>query len=134
MTGDPGPVMARVDLEQMTQVVVNLVMNAVHASRPGGAIAILLDRARAVPPAEDGRGELPCTRIAVRDEGAGIPPEALPHIFEPFFTTKDIGEGTGLGLSVAYGIVKDHGGWIDVVSRPGEGSAFTVWLPEGGRA
>ena len=134
VTGDPGPVMARVDLEQMTQVVMNLVMNAVHASSPGGAISIKLDRARAVPPAEDGRGELPCTRIAVRDEGAGIPPEALPHIFEPFFTTKDIGEGTGLGLSVAYGIVKDHGGWIDVASRPGEGSAFTVWLPEGGRA
>jgi signal transduction histidine kinase len=126
--------MARVDLEQMTQVVMNLVMNAVHASSPGGAISIKLDRARAVPPAEDGRGELACTRIAVRDEGAGIPPEALPHIFEPFFTTKDIGEGTGLGLSVAYGIVKDHGGWIDVVSRAGKGSAFTVWLPEGGRA
>jgi len=134
VAGDPGPVMARVDLEQMTQVVLNLVMNAVHASRPGGAIAITLDRARAVPPAEDGRGELPCARIAVTDVGAGIPPEALPHIFEPFFTTKDVGEGTGLGLSVAYGIVKDHGGWIDVVSRAGEGSVFTVWLPEGGRA
>ena len=84
-----------------------------------------------MPPAEDGRGEQPCLRIEVRDEGRGIAADALPRIFEPFFTTKDVGEGTGLGLSVAYGIVKDHGGWIDVASRVGEGSTFTVWLPEG---
>ena len=134
VTGDSQKVMVRVDVEQMTQVLMNLVMNAVHASPSGGVVSIGLDRARAVPPAEDGRGEQPCARIEVRDEGTGVPPDALPHIFEPFFTTKDIGEGTGLGLSVAYGIVKDHGGWIDVVSRPGDGSVFTVWLPEGGRA
>jgi signal transduction histidine kinase len=85
-----------------------------------------------VPPAEDGRGEQACLCIEVRDEGAGITSDALAHIFEPFFTTKDVGEGTGLGLSVAYGIVKDHGGWIDVSSRLGAGSVFTVWLPEEG--
>ncbi|MGO9833151.1 MAG: sensor histidine kinase [Polyangiaceae bacterium] len=129
-----GAIMSQVDLEQMTQVVMNLVMNAVHASASGGTVSIALGRATAVPPAEDGRGAQPCTRIEVKDDGTGIPPVSLPHIFEPFFTTKDVGEGTGLGLSVAYGIVKDHGGWIDVVSRPGEGSAFTVWLPDGGRA
>ena len=130
--GAAAPVSARVDLEQLTQVVMNLVMNAVHASRSGGVVSISLGRATALPPAEDGRGEQQCSRIQVKDEGTGIPTGALPHIFEPFFTTKDIGEGTGLGLSVAYGIVKDHGGWIDVVSRPGEGSVFTVWLPDGG--
>jgi signal transduction histidine kinase len=66
----------------------------------------------------------------VRDHGAGIEPDNLGHIFEPFFTTKDIGEGTGLGLSVAYGIVQDHGGWIDVKSKVGEGSMFSVYLPK----
>ncbi len=61
----------------------------------------------------------------------GIPEENVQHLFEPFFTTKAVGEGTGLGLSIAYGIVQEHGGWIDVTSRPGEGSCFTVFLPEG---
>jgi signal transduction histidine kinase len=123
-----------VDREQMTQVVLNLVMNAVHASPPGGEVVIRLSHDKAVPPAEDGRPEQPCVRIEVRDRGTGIALDALPRIFEPFFTTKGVGEGTGLGLSVVYGIVKDHGGWIDVDSAQGKGSVFTVWLPERGRA
>jgi signal transduction histidine kinase len=118
----------------MTQVVLNLVMNAVHASPPGRDVVIALSHDKAVPPAEDGRPEQPCVRIEVRDHGTGITHDALPRIFEPFFTTKDVGEGTGLGLSVVYGIVKDHGGWIDVDSSEGKGSVFTVWLPERGRA
>jgi two-component system NtrC family sensor kinase len=134
ITGAADPLLGQVDPEQMTQVILNLVMNAVHATESGRAVLVTLGRGRATPPAEDGRGELACLRIEVRDEGAGIPAESLTRIFEPFFTTKDVGEGTGLGLSVAYGIVKDHGGWIDVASRPGVGSVFTVWLPEGGRA
>lgn len=128
--GDEQPLPGRVDSEQMTQVVLNLVMNAVHATASGGAVSVKLGRGRAVPPAEASRGEQACVCIEVHDEGSGIAPEALPHIFDPFFTTKDVGEGTGLGLSVAYGIVKDHGGWIDVASRVGEGSTFTVWLPD----
>ena len=64
----------------------------------------------------------------MEDEGDGIAAENLPRIFEPFFTTKDVGEGTGLGLSVAYGIVREHGGWIDVESNPGAGSRFTCFL------
>jgi two-component system, NtrC family, sensor kinase len=134
VSGSAEPLRGHIDPEQMTQVVLNLVMNAVHATESGKAVSIALGRGRAVPPAEDGRSEQPCLRIEVLDAGSGIAPDALPHIFEPFFTTKDVGEGTGLGLSVAYGIVKDHGGWIDVTSRLGEGSAFTVWLPEGGRS
>jgi two-component system NtrC family sensor kinase len=134
VAGGATPLEGQVDPEQMTQVVLNLVMNAVHASASGTSVSVALGRGRAMPPAEDGRSEQPCLRIEVRDEGTGIAPEALSHIFEPFFTTKEVGEGTGLGLSVAYGIVKDHGGWIDVVSRLGEGSTFTVWLPEGGRS
>jgi two-component system NtrC family sensor kinase len=130
---DATPLPCHVDPEQMTQVVLNLVLNAVHASAPGDTVAIALGRGRAVPPPEDGRAELSCARVEIRDHGTGIPTDALTRIFEPFFTTKDVGEGTGLGLSVAYGIVKDHGGWIEVISRPGEGSVFTVWLPDQGR-
>jgi signal transduction histidine kinase len=68
--------------------------------------------------------------MSVADEGEGIGREALPHLFEPFFTTKDVGEGTGLGLSVAWGIVQEHGGWIDVKSGRGHGSEFSILLPE----
>jgi len=67
-------------------------------------------------------------RVTVEDQGRGIGAEALPHIFEPFFTTKDVGEGTGLGLSVAHGIVTDHGGWIDVESEPGRGTRVAIFL------
>ena len=70
-------------------------------------------------------------RIDVVDQGAGIAAEARPHIFEPFFTTKPVGEGTGLGLSVAHGIVLDHGGWIDVDTLEGRGTRFSVFLPLG---
>jgi signal transduction histidine kinase len=68
--------------------------------------------------------------IYVLDEGEGIPAENIQSIFEPFFTTKDIGKGTGLGLSLAYGIVQEHGGWIEVKSKKGEGSCFSVYLPQ----
>jgi two-component system NtrC family sensor kinase len=128
-----GAISARADSEQLTQVVTNLVMNALDASASGGTVSVAVGRDRAVPPADDGRPELACVRIDVHDEGAGIAPESMSRVFEPFFTTKRIGEGTGLGLSIAYGIAKDHGGWIDVASRVGHGSTFTVWLPEGGR-
>jgi signal transduction histidine kinase len=131
VTGGLEPIPCPVDAEQMVKVVLNLAMNAVHASAPGQAVTIVVGRGTAMPPAEDGRAEQACARIEVRDRGTGISTEALTRIFEPFYTTKDVGEGTGLGLSVAYGIVKDHGGWVDVVSHPGEG---TVWLPERGRA
>ena len=71
--------------------------------------------------------------IEVRDQGVGIPEEHMQQLFEPFFTTKEVGAGTGLGLSIAYGIVQEHGGWIDVTSRVGEGSCFTVFLPQGAK-
>jgi signal transduction histidine kinase len=67
--------------------------------------------------------------VRVVDAGGGIEPDALPRIFEPFFTTKDVGQGTGLGLAVAEGIVEEHGGRIEVTSAPGAGASFTVRLP-----
>ena len=69
--------------------------------------------------------------LEVKDEGEGIAPENLSRIFEPFFTTKPVGEGTGLGLSIVAGIVREHGGSIDVASVPGEGTTFRVRLPHG---
>jgi two-component system, NtrC family, sensor kinase len=124
------PVRVSMDTAQMEQVVTNLVMNAVHASQEGGEVRIAIGREHAEPPPDDGRPSMTCVRLDVVDDGAGIPPENLTKIFEPFFTTKPIGEGTGLGLSVVYGIVKDHGGWIAVDAAPGKGSRFTVWLPD----
>jgi len=81
------------------------------------------------PPADIEGTEGPYVCVRVADEGEGIAEENIPHLFEPFFTTKDVGEGTGLGLSVAYGIVRDHGGWIAVKSELGKGSLFAVYLP-----
>ncbi len=65
----------------------------------------------------------------MRDDGEGIAADVLAHIFEPFFTTKDVGEGTGLGLAVSYGIIREHGGWITVESKVNHGSTFRVYLP-----
>ena len=95
----------------------------------GGKLAVTTEW---LPVVADRPGE---RKVAVRitDTGTGIPPTVLPHIFEPFYTTRPTGQGTGLGLSVSLGIVQDHGGAIDVDSREGEGTTFTVWLPVGPR-
>jgi len=69
--------------------------------------------------------------MSLMDTGTGIAPENLERVFEPFFTTRSKDGGTGLGLSVTYGIIADHGGFIDVESQVGKGSTFTVWLPLG---
>lgn len=123
---------AAVHVGQIQQVLTNLVMNAAHASPQGSSIEVEVGRVRRAPPPEVGGGEADFTTLAVQDHGTGIGPDHLPHVFEPFFTTKDVGEGTGLGLSVAFGIVQDHGGFIEVQSELGRGSRFTIHLPAEG--
>jgi signal transduction histidine kinase len=128
------PLLAVVDAGQVQQAVTNLLMNALHASPEEGTVEVRVTREdRVRPGARPGApAEAPCACfcIAIRDQGAGIPEEHLAQLFDPFFTTKDVGEGTGLGLSVAHGIVAEHGGWIEVESQPCRGSLFRLCLPE----
>jgi len=111
---------------QLDQVFMNLLANAADAAGDAGRIAI---ETRFIADAQLTPRPGPHVAVAIRDSGAGIPADALGHIFDPFFTTKPVGQGTGLGLSVSYGIVGRHGGTILVDSSPGSGSAFTVYLP-----
>jgi two-component system NtrC family sensor kinase len=124
-----GPAVAEVDAAQVEQAITNLVVNGVHAMSAGGEIVVSTHAFSGKPPHEPDAPEASWLRVAVEDGGDGIRAEDLHHVFEPFYTTKDVGEGTGLGLSVTYGIVRDHGGFIDVVSQPGKGSCFSLYFP-----
>ncbi len=106
------------DAQQIEQVLVNLIQNAVQAMPDGGELIVSLD------------GSADSALISFQDTGVGIATRDLPKIFDPFFTTKPRGEGTGMGLSVSYGIVKSHGGVIEVESKLGEGSVFKIQLPK----
>jgi len=108
------------DIENITlEKKYNLVVNAIHAVGKKGHILISTDL-------EEPSGDL---MVNVRDDGHGIEKKHLKNIFDPFFTTKPTGEGTGLGLSVSYGIIKHHGGHIFVESKPEAGTTFTFTLP-----
>jgi PAS domain S-box-containing protein len=102
---------------RLKEVFLSLALNALQAMPEGGRLTVQTEQ----------RGD----RVAVTfgDDGLGIEPDVLPRIFEPFYTTRAVGEGTGLGLSVSLGIVQEHGGTMQVDSRPGEGATFVVWLP-----
>lgn len=102
---------------ELNQVFINLMMNAIDVLAPGGNLWLALAR--------DGDD----VRVDIRDDGPGIAPEVLPRLFEPFVTTKEAGRGTGLGLAISRAIIGRHGGRIDVVTEPGQGTAFTVRLP-----
>lgn len=116
-------VTAEVDPVQLGQVISNLVLNAVHACASGDRVTVETGTRT-----EDGTGALRAF-VRVSDTGPGMAEHVKDRVFDPFFTTKDVGEGTGLGLSVAHGIALDHGGRIEVESAPGEGARFTVILP-----
>ncbi|MFQ5577314.1 MAG: response regulator [Anaerolineae bacterium] len=129
---DPQPYMVSADPAQIQQSLTNLALNARDAMPTGGMLQFHLSHLSLPPgqppPVPDLRpGEW--ISLAVSDTGTGISPDVLPHVLEPFFTTKDVGEGTGLGLSQVYGIIKQHGGCLDIKSTPGERTTFTLYLP-----
>ncbi len=116
VSADPG---------HLQQVFTNLLLNAIQAMPRGGEVEFTVQAEPEPPGSANGRH----LRVDVQDQGPGIAAEHLERIFDPFFTTKDVGEGTGLGLAIAYGIVKEHGGRIEVASPPGRGACFSVVLP-----
>ncbi len=127
----------KADIGMLEQVLVNLVVNARDAMPGGGQLQITTEQvtfdAGPDPIHPEARpGDF--VRMIVTDTGTGISPAHLPHIFEPFFTTKEIGKGTGLGLATAYGIVKQHQGWIEVSSPVGGGTTFRIYFPSFGCA
>ena len=113
---DPCP-MVLADADQMSQVVLNLIMNALHAMPEGGTLRVGLEP------------EQPMVKLTIVDTGHGIPPDVIRKIYDPFFTTKEFGKGTGLGLTVVKGIIEEHQGSIAVESEEGKGATFTIRLP-----
>jgi len=135
----PNLPLVRADAGMLEQLLLNLAVNSRDAMPGGGRLVISTsietlseERLKQHPDAPSGR----CVCVSVSDTGFGIPPETLPHIFEPFFTTKDVGKGTGLGLATAYGIVKQHRGYIEVASEVAKGTTVRFYLPvaKGSRA
>ena len=115
---DPDLPLIQADPVQMSQVLVNLITNAIHAMTHGGKVDVRTSR-------KDKQ-----VSLVVKDTGSGMTSDIRKKIFEPFFTTKPIGQGTGLGLSVVQGIIEDHKGKIIVNSVPGKGSKFEILLPQ----
>ena len=107
------------DRDQMSQVLINLIMNALHAMPDGGTLGIGVGLQKDM------------VKLTVSDTGLGIPPGVVNRIFDPFFTTKEFGKGTGLGLTVVKGIIEEHQGSIAVESEEGKGTTFTILLPRG---
>lgn len=115
------PIVVRANRIELEQVLNNLIVNVVQAMPDGRSIRVACDVRVS--------GHAAFASLSVRDEGTGMLPEDLVRVFDPFYTTKEVGTGTGLGLSVSYGIVHDHGETITVDSRLGVGTEFTVLLP-----
>ncbi|MCX7009739.1 MAG: response regulator, partial [Kiritimatiellaeota bacterium] len=132
LQGEPNPLWVDADAGMMQQVVMNLCVNARDAMPKGGRLT-LGTRVREIHPAhilantEARPGHFIC--LSVTDTGHGMDEKTLPHIFEPFFSTKEVGRGTGMGLAIVYGIIKQHQGWIEVESTVNVGTVFRIYLP-----
>lgn len=123
----------RGDATQAFEAVMNLCTNAMQAMADGGMLSVQLAREHVAAPRVLSHTPLPAgdyLALSVSDQGSGIAPEVMEHLFEPFFTTRSAQSGTGLGLAVVFGVVAELGGGIDVQSSPGQGSRFTLYLPE----
>ncbi len=132
LSNDPALTPIRADRRQLDQVIMNLVVNARDAMPDGGEVRVETRMVRLADVMKRDQAVVPpgsYVTIRVRDQGQGIPADKLNRIFEPFYTTKRAGEGTGLGLSMAYGIVKQSGGYIFVDSVVGAGTTFTIYIP-----
>jgi signal transduction histidine kinase len=129
LEGGIEPIIVSVEPSQIQQALSNLILNGIQAMPNGGKLLVKLSQECKSPPLDIDTNSTKWVKISVEDEGEGIPPEHLDLIFDPFFTTKDVGQGTGLGLSVLYGIIREHGGWVDVESEVNKGSRFYVYLP-----
>ena len=120
-----------VDPIQVQQVLMNLCLNARDAMPDGGTITIITENVASLAAVHaDGVSTEGYVRLSVSDTGTGMTEEVRAKVFEPFFTTKDVGRGTGLGLSVVYGVARAHGGWVECHSELGRGSRFEVYLPQ----
>jgi two-component system NtrC family sensor kinase len=116
---DPDMPRIILDPSQLQQVILNLIINAAEAMEEGGVLTIETEHI----PADH------AVKISISDTGCGIPDENMDKLFDPFFTTKEVGHGTGLGLAISYGIIREHGGYLEVESEIGKGTTFTVYLP-----
>ena len=126
LTFNPGENLPTIILDrgQFQGVILNIILNALDATERGGSITV--STGISVSASDAGKRGV---EISISDTGCGIPPENLDKLFDPFFTTKEVGQGTGLGLTVSYGIVQRHGGTIRVQSEVGRGTTFTIWIP-----
>ena len=120
------PLEVDIDEEQLEQALTNVLLNAVQATSPGGTVIVRAGERSVSRPGQ--RAASPHAFVTIEDQGPGIPPDQRHRLFEPFYTTKPPGEGTGLGLSVAQEIVRDHDGWIVVGDAAGGGATFMVFL------
>jgi PAS domain S-box-containing protein len=125
----PRPWVTRADSQQVAQALLNLAINARDAMPQGGRLGLELENVRFTAPVAAPRRAGEFVRLTVADTGAGIPPDVVNRLFEPCFTTKDRSRGAGLGLSIAAAVVAEHAGWMEVTSKPGAGSRFSIFLP-----
>jgi signal transduction histidine kinase len=126
--GDPPPTLVLGDPSKLMQIITNLTINATQAMPDGGTVTLAVENKRVEPPVVERLPEGDYVCIQVRDTGTGIRSADLGHIFDTFFTTKKP-DGTGIGLAVSSRIAREHDGWIGVITREGQGSTFTVYLP-----